>query len=164
MVVNSGIILRLNMLLSFPFTCLSSRWVLKARYHLLTNYLLNWDPVKNNNNKTPRSLKGISVLFFSPRGRRWSQGAGLSLPCPGWVTQLCLVTPWIRWNLSLPAEWRCQNPFHRSLTRIKGRHGSQVSTSVIYLNLSRRQITLMQLFKHSSNDGKLFTCISAGPS
>lgn len=89
MVVNSVIILRLNTPLSLPFTCLSSRWVLKAWYHLLTDYCLNWDPVKNNNSETPRSLKGISILFFSPRSRRWSQGAGSSLPCPGWVTQPC---------------------------------------------------------------------------
>lgn len=88
MVVNSVIILRLNMLLSFPFTCLSSRWVLKAWSHLLTDYWLNWDPVKNNN-KPPRSLKGVSVLFFLPRSHGQSRRVGPSLPHPGWVTQPC---------------------------------------------------------------------------
>jgi len=41
---------------------------------------------------------------------------------------------------------------------------SEVFTSVIYLNLARKQITVMQMFKHSSNYGNLFAYISAGPS
>lgn len=63
---------------SFPFTGLSSRWVLKAWYNL-SDYWFNWDPVKNSNNKIPRSLKGTLMLFLL-RSHQQSQCNGLFFP------------------------------------------------------------------------------------
>lgn len=104
MVVNSVIILRLNLLLSFPFTRFFSRWVLKAWYHLLTDYWLNWHPVTTNDNKTSRSFKGISILFVLPRSHWWSWSAGPSLPCRGWVTQPCQQQPCVLSEAFLPLK------------------------------------------------------------
>lgn len=130
MVVNLVIILRLNVLPPFPFTCFCSRWVLKAWYSLLTKCWLNWHPVTNNDNKTSRSLKGILIPVLLPRSHQWSKVLGypflgdtpLQEQLP--VLKSSLLAPKTRRNLSLGSKQRHQIPFYGSLTRIQGRHSS----------------------------------------
>lgn len=122
------IILRLNVLPTFPFICFCSRRALKAWYSLITNYWLNWHPVSSNDNKNPRSLKGISIFVSISRSHQWSKVLGYPFPALTWwhtsAPAATCAAPKARRNLSLASKERHHNPFYGTLSRIKGRYDS----------------------------------------